>query len=214
MGGQLYTLFLYQTVTSSYDPSANTSNDTTSRYSVVSFMLEQKFVELFVRRKDWLDHTNRYSKDQQIQLEGDFNKYFDVFMPTGTQIEALSLLTPDVMQFLEQAGREYDLHVNGHTVTVIAGDQYVTPEGLPVILKFITELTSVLNRKPFTAADTAPDSPAALAPAGDLSPQLKPTNTSSSRLFKVIIISLFSFIIVSIFLMLAFIVLPLLFSRP
>lgn len=41
-----------------------------------------------------------FDRSQLISLEGDFSKYFDLYVPKDHQITALSILTPDVMDFL------------------------------------------------------------------------------------------------------------------
>lgn len=57
---------------------------------------------------------------QRIQLEGDFNQYYDVYVPPSYKVLALSLLTPDVMQALIGVAGEYDIEIFGSHVRVIA----------------------------------------------------------------------------------------------
>ena len=48
---------------------------------------------------------------QRLSLEGDFDRYFTVYAPTGYQRDALELLTPDVMVCLIDHGRRWDIEV-------------------------------------------------------------------------------------------------------
>lgn len=48
---------------------------------------------------------------QQLSLEGDFDRYFTVYVPQGYECDALQLLTPDVMMCLIDHGRRWDIEV-------------------------------------------------------------------------------------------------------
>lgn len=61
-----------------------------------------------------------YSSDERISLEGDFNKYFQLFSPEGYRELTLSILTPDVMQVLIDTNRRYDVQIQGNKLFVIS----------------------------------------------------------------------------------------------
>lgn len=48
---------------------------------------------------------------QRLSLEGDFDRYFTVYVPQGYERDALQLLTPDVMVCLIDHGRHWDIEV-------------------------------------------------------------------------------------------------------
>lgn len=50
---------------------------------------------------------------QDIQLEGDFNRYFQLQIEQGQQIDALTVITPDVMQALIQYNQAEDIEILG-----------------------------------------------------------------------------------------------------
>jgi hypothetical protein len=56
---------------------------------------------------------DRFSDSQRLSLEGDFDKYFDVYVPQGYAKDALYVFTPDVMQVLVDRGSEHDIEVVG-----------------------------------------------------------------------------------------------------
>jgi hypothetical protein len=52
---------------------------------------------------------------ETVKLEGDFNKYFSLYIPKGYETEALEIFTPDVMQELMDKAKGLSLEiVNGH----------------------------------------------------------------------------------------------------
>lgn len=48
---------------------------------------------------------------QRLRLEGDFDRYFAVYVPPGYERDALELLTPDVMACLIDHGRHWDVEI-------------------------------------------------------------------------------------------------------
>ncbi|MFD4957687.1 hypothetical protein [Microbacterium sp. NPDC058389] len=45
-----------------------------------------------------------FDKDQRLSLEGDFDRYFDLYCPAGYETDALYLFTPDIMaRFIDHA---------------------------------------------------------------------------------------------------------------
>lgn len=51
------------------------------------------------------------SGTQKLSLEGDFDRYFSVYVPAGYERDALELLTPDVMVCLIDHGRSWDIEI-------------------------------------------------------------------------------------------------------
>jgi hypothetical protein len=51
---------------------------------------------------------------QRVHLEGDFDRYFQVFVPAGYETLALSILSPDVLQTLLQTSERYDIELEGY----------------------------------------------------------------------------------------------------
>lgn len=51
--------------------------------------------------------------EQMVILEGDFNKYFDLYIPKEYEIEALQIFTPDVMAVLIDRSKAFDLEFFG-----------------------------------------------------------------------------------------------------
>lgn len=82
---------------------------------------------------------------QLLQLEGDFNDYFNVFVPEPYADTALSILTPDVMLTLCEHAQTVDVEFYGSYLRIITdkpvrGDEQVQLELRSVALKILKEI--------------------------------------------------------------------------
>lgn len=50
-------------------------------------------------------------KNQGLSLEGDFNNYYQLYVPKEYEPDALYVFTPDVMELLVQSGADYDVEI-------------------------------------------------------------------------------------------------------
>lgn len=83
---------------------------------------------------------------QQLRLEGSFNRYFRVFMRPNTELEVLSLLTPDIMELLLQL-RQYEIELSDDSTLYVYSDDYLTKqEGLESMFRFVGMLASKISR--------------------------------------------------------------------
>ncbi|MDR0955504.1 MAG: hypothetical protein LBM73_00065 [Candidatus Nomurabacteria bacterium] len=58
---------------------------------------------------------------QEIELEGDFNKFFALLAPPDCQVDARQIFTPDVMQTLLNIGKGFDYELVGDELYVCFG---------------------------------------------------------------------------------------------
>jgi hypothetical protein len=95
----------------------NVANDGETYYSAITIDLETAVPEIVLdarRNNRWVSSLpNYYNQNQRLRLEGDFDKYFDLYAPAKRRIEALSIITPDVMQALISTGYKFDLEIIG-----------------------------------------------------------------------------------------------------
>lgn len=88
-----------------------------------------------------------FSRDQVLQLEGDFNNYFTLYAPATYKQDALYVFTPDVMQALVEAAQHYDCEVVDdsfylYTSTPLALDNKARLEEMfDIVAKIHPELT-------------------------------------------------------------------------
>ncbi|MBK0419714.1 hypothetical protein JD276_11780 [Leucobacter sp. CSA1] len=67
-------------------------------------------------------------RGQRMKLEGDFNRYFDVYCPRGYERDALYLLTPDVMAALIDGAREFDVEIIDDRLILRSREDLVTTD--------------------------------------------------------------------------------------
>ncbi len=62
-------------------------------------------------RQNRLPLGSEFDRSQQLELEGDFNKYFKVYCPKDYERDALYFLTPELMQVLVDMNDKYDVEM-------------------------------------------------------------------------------------------------------
>lgn len=115
-------------------------------YSIVAMEEAQDYSHLFLDGKQ-NGVSTAYSGSQRLALEGDFDDYFNLYVPADEQTDALVVFTPDVMQVLVQNGRPYDVELQGSLVNVIGRGGYLRREVLPSLLRFTTLFDQQLSEQ-------------------------------------------------------------------
>ncbi|TXG78083.1 hypothetical protein E6P97_00425 [Patescibacteria group bacterium] len=75
--------------------------------------LNAPYAHMYIARAGSLKHS---LDGERIALEGDFAQYFDVYIATGQQVEALRLATPEVMTAMIDHARPFDIEVQGQNL--------------------------------------------------------------------------------------------------
>jgi len=105
-------LFLYKYVTGSGRDSQ------THYYTVFELQFNTKLPDMLLEKKgDYFGDAlfGKIAGKKYLQLEGDFNKYFNLSLPEGYEIEALEVFTPDVMAALIDKAKSFSLEIiNSH----------------------------------------------------------------------------------------------------
>lgn len=87
----------------------------THDYGVLRITLTRKLPHIVLdnRSNNFLNISNlpTYKGRQKLQLEGDFNKYFDLYVPAGYERDALYFITPELMQQLIDYGAKFDIEI-------------------------------------------------------------------------------------------------------
>lgn len=87
----------------------------------------------------------RPSESQRIELEGDFDQYFSLYVHKNDTTEALSLITPDVMQTLKDRADGVDILFRDNTLYLITVENIsneANREKLLAVAKIILEQMS------------------------------------------------------------------------
>jgi hypothetical protein len=98
-----------------------------------------------------------------MTLEGDFNKYFDLYAYENTNIETLSFLTPDVMQRFIDTARLYDVETyNQHLAIITAGTSIYVKTNME---RLLICLKAIISKMPVSSAMLATPSVPSTYPA-------------------------------------------------
>jgi hypothetical protein len=87
-----------------------------------------------------------YEPSQRLILEGDFAKYFDLYVPTGIQINALSLLAPNMMQILMNHSGLFDVEFRDNELIIMTRKSLYSPETMDLLQEAMTEQLTYMNR--------------------------------------------------------------------
>lgn len=103
-------------------------------YTIFHFKIEKSLPHIVLdsRKNDGIvSSIPRYFEDKQrLELEGDFNKYFDFFAPEGYEIEALDILSPDFMAMLLDFHTPFDVEIDEHDVYIISKGINYSPQNM------------------------------------------------------------------------------------
>ncbi|HEY5442736.1 MAG TPA: hypothetical protein VIJ68_04315 [Candidatus Saccharimonadales bacterium] len=107
-------------------------------------------------QKDLLD-------SQTLELEGDFNDYFKLQIEKGQQVDALTVLTPDVMQVLVNYNKSEDIEILGWNLYFILNGDKRAAEDVQSLIQSVVELTEQIVQNINLASVSAPPVAAALS---------------------------------------------------
>jgi hypothetical protein len=65
-------------------------------------------------------NLEQYSKSQILGLEGNFSEFFDILVPNGDENDALTILSPNAMQYLLSDLASYDIEVVANKLLIYA----------------------------------------------------------------------------------------------
>ncbi|MDB5175326.1 MAG: hypothetical protein JWM81_184 [Candidatus Saccharibacteria bacterium] len=91
-----------------------------------------------------------YSMDQVVSLEGNFDEHFKLYVVDGTPTDALSIVTPDMMQTLLQGDHGYSVEIKGTDLFIIGYGDLFTEKDLTALYAFGAALLSEFNHRSFS----------------------------------------------------------------
>ncbi len=121
------------------------------RNSVVRIKLPKRFPQMLLdsHKNDMFivsSVMSGVSSGQRISLEGDFDKYFDFYVPQGLHINALSVLAPNFMDTLKRTTTMFDVEFYGDEMILTTDSPIYTKEVVDEMLEALKEQLKYLNR--------------------------------------------------------------------
>jgi len=155
ISGHSAVLFQYQYTeySQNIDPQ-QPAQSTVCYFTVLSLAMPVAEPTIMLLHHNFLSKLNNFGLHQnleKINLEGDFNQYYDTYIAPNSQVEALSLLTPDVMELVTAlAGSQThaSLQISGPSLIISFENQLLTPEFIEPLLAQLTALLAKLDTKP------------------------------------------------------------------
>jgi hypothetical protein len=118
-----------------------------------------------------------YGAAQRLSLEGDFDRYFDLYCPEGYERDALYLFSPDVMARFVDTVAVFDIEIVDNTLFLYTGPAVVTlsPSMWVWLLETVTALNTKIARWERWRDERKPEPPQTVAQAAaPPNPALKP----------------------------------------
>lgn len=139
-----FTLFDYQYTTGSGKNSRRHS------FGVVKLLLDKRFPHILLdNKRDNSIGRFEFDDSQRLKLEGDFNKYFNVYGPKEYEIEVLQVLNPSVMLTLLELPEATDIEIVGHELYIYNSGGYYgrkTIESLFTAIEHIRKSTAGVQK--------------------------------------------------------------------
>lgn len=120
------------------------NRDKTYYYGIAMFQLDKSYPHLFLDGRS-NGKNEAYAGSQKVKLEGDFNDYFDLYIPDGSSAGALTVFSPDVMQTIMNTGQKFDIEIKGNTVWIISTGRAFSLSAIKNLLTCAGALTSELK---------------------------------------------------------------------
>ncbi len=87
-----------------------------------------------------------FKRNQRLQLEGDFDSYFDLYAPLGLQVNVLTLLAPNAMQILKDHAGMFDIEFYGNEMIVVTKFALYDPATMKALNEFLSEQMPYITR--------------------------------------------------------------------
>lgn len=135
-------------------------NRRTYYYTIARVRLDKAFPHLILDSKHSWSITKRGDATELVKLEGNFANDFTLYYRSGENIDALSIITPDVMQAVQQKSKYQDIEVIDKSMFFIltsdrrnADDVKLLLESVDIVVDEIKHKQTTLNYVPEVSED-------------------------------------------------------------
>lgn len=132
--------------------SGDNRRTTTWTYAKIQLAKKLPHMVLDAKHNNFLGLTNLpdvFRSKQELRLEGDFNKYFNLYAPNGYERDALYVFTPDVMMAMIDHVKQYDMEVVDDILYIYPSDELslTTKDTMEPLLHVIEVLQEELGKQ-------------------------------------------------------------------
>jgi hypothetical protein len=119
----------------------------THYYTIARVLLSKPFPHIILDSKSTWALLHRGGATAKASLEGNFDKHFSLYHDPGEHIDALSIVTPDVMQTLLKMPQKHDIEIVDNYLFFMAVQDHRGPEALPKLLETVDALADQIAHK-------------------------------------------------------------------
>ncbi|MCA9332496.1 hypothetical protein KDA00_01340 [Candidatus Saccharibacteria bacterium] len=134
-------LFLYEFTTGSG------KSRTVHYYTIARVDLVKPFPHLILDSKHCYALSRRGDADQSVKLEGEFPKHFGLYYKKGEHIDALSVITPDVMSDVLEVSMEHDIEIIDNNLFFIIHADKRNAEDIKRVLYSVDKVADEIKHK-------------------------------------------------------------------
>lgn len=116
-------------------------------YTIARVSLSSQFPHIILDSKKSWTVQEHGTANQHISLEGDFDKYFFLYCADNEQIDALSIITPDVMRVLIASNQSQDIEIISTSLYFMTSGTKMSPETLPQLLDSVNKLADQIAHR-------------------------------------------------------------------
>ncbi len=137
VNGNNFVLFEYQYTI------GHGKNSHTHHLGVTMIKLNKKFPHIILdSKRDSSIGVFTFDRSQRLELEGDFNKYFNTYGPKEYEVEVLQILNPSVMQSLLSINEPMDIEIIGEYLYIYNTGAMRNKQTYQAIFNAINQITS------------------------------------------------------------------------
>ena len=121
-------------------------------YTVFEIDYDNRIPKMFLRvdKNAWQMFKPSFVNGRRLNLEGNFDDFFDLFVENDFEIEALQIFTPDIMQKLMTDWKQFTLEFTGDKIyiyTTFHIDKSKNLEAMHSLAKFLIDKLSIVIKR-------------------------------------------------------------------
>jgi hypothetical protein len=91
--------------------------------------------------------VSKQADSEKIRLEGNFNDYFSMHIKKSSHIDALSIITPDVMQTMISSNTKQDIEIMANSIWFITRDSSLSYKSIPGLFLSVDKFADEIAHK-------------------------------------------------------------------
>ena len=109
-------------------------------YRVLEIQFRQDFYAVFMDSRKLSGISRAVSDNQRLNVEGDVNKFFDIYVPQDSKYNGLITLTPEKLWAIRQYGKKFDVEFTGSSAYIISSSKIRSIKDVLVYQKAVLDL--------------------------------------------------------------------------